>query len=120
MGITSGLEGRFWPDLEPFRAQTTPSGACRSHQGGDPEDGDGSPEVIGKRGQAKFAADLFKPLHQESALVHPLLDRAERMLDGFAPQIENAGAVGEAPRYAIEPRFAFPSFDAPRAAVGAL
>src|SRR5262249_61822970 len=34
-------------------------------------------------GQAELGANLLQPSHQKRALVHPLLDRAKRVLDGL-------------------------------------
>lgn len=47
--------------------------------------------ILDECGQAELAADILQPAHQERALVHPLLDGAERMLDAFAPPVENVG-----------------------------
>jgi hypothetical protein len=42
--------------------------------------------------QAELGAHFFQAAHEEGALVHPLLDRAEGMLDGLATPIENLGS----------------------------
>ena len=39
------------------------------------------PDVVGKRGQAELSSNLLQTSHQECALIHPLFDRAERVLD---------------------------------------
>jgi hypothetical protein len=62
-----------------------------SDQRADAEDVEDAAEVIGKRGQAELAADIAEASHQKSALVHPLLDRTERVLDGFAAPVEKLG-----------------------------
>jgi hypothetical protein len=48
---------------------------------------------MGERGQAELGADVVETAHQERALVHPLLDRAEGMLDDLATAIDDDGGV---------------------------
>ena len=84
------------------------------------DDRDGPPEIIGKRGQAEFAAHLIKPSHQESPLVHPLLDRPKRMFDRLASNIEDLWPGSEALSHAIEHCLAFPSRDAAEVSACAL
>src|SRR3982751_5048160 len=48
----------------------------RGHRS-DADDIEGSAEIIGKRSEAELAADIVETAHEEGALVHPLLDRAE-------------------------------------------
>ena len=43
-----------------------------------------APEIVDERGQAELAANLLQPSYQKRTLVHPLLDRAERVFDGLA------------------------------------
>jgi hypothetical protein len=57
------------------------SGRHRGHQLGELDDIEHPPEVVGERRQAEFGADLLQAAHQKRALVHPLFDRAERVLD---------------------------------------
>jgi hypothetical protein len=54
------------------------------HHGVDAKDVDGPPEIIDERGKAELGPDIVESLHQEGALVHPLLDAAERMF-GLTP-----------------------------------
>ena len=96
------------------------SGAHRLYQRLDTDDGNGAPEIIGKRRQAELAAHVGQALHEEGSLVHPLLDRAERMFDRFTPCVENARSGGEPMRHAVEHRFAFPAFNPTGAAACAL
>src|SRR3984957_7727270 len=46
-------------------------------------------KIVGKRRQAELGAHVGEAAHQERALMHPLLDAAERMLDDLAPTVEN-------------------------------
>ena len=61
-----------------------------------------APEIVGKRGQAELAANLFQPPHQKRTLVHPLLDRAERVFDRFAASVEDVGAVRDAGLHSVQ------------------
>ena len=83
------------------------SGLHGPEDGGDAEDVDGSPEIIGERGLAELGIHAVEPPHQERALVHPLLDRAEGVLDRFAAPVENVGAGGKPFGHAVEHRLAF-------------
>src|ERR1700730_16346964 len=46
-------------------------------------------QIVGKRRQAELGAHLLEATHEEGPLVHPLLDRAEGMLDDLATPAEN-------------------------------
>src|SRR5260370_810002 len=48
-----------------------------------------SPQIVDERRQAEFSAHFFQAAHQERALIHPLLDAAERMFDRLATAVEN-------------------------------
>src|SRR3954468_11523658 len=65
--------------------RSPPNGRC---QRSNAEDIEGAAEIIGKRSEAELAADIGETAHQEGALVHPLLDRTERVLDNLATPIE--------------------------------
>ena len=54
---------------------------CRCNQAGDSDQADRAPDVVGERRQAELAPDASQPWHQEGALVHPWLGRAEGVLD---------------------------------------
>lgn len=73
-------------------------------QAGNADEGDGSSNVIGERRQTELAADVLQPPHQESALVHPLFDRAERMLDTFSTLVQDFGSGGKARRHSVKHR----------------
>src|SRR5580692_1121119 len=63
-----------------------------------------TPEIVGECGQAELAANLLQPAHQKRTLVHPLLDRAERVFDGLAALIEDVGAPGYAGLHSVQYR----------------
>jgi hypothetical protein len=60
--------------------------SCRQggHQLRERDEIEGSPEIIGERGQAKLGANLLQATHQKCALIHPLFDRAKRVFDRLA------------------------------------
>ena len=63
--------------MTPFAAMQRnlgPSGGDGGHQPFDTHDIEHSPQIVGKRGEGEFGADLAETAHQERALVHPLLD----------------------------------------------
>jgi hypothetical protein len=62
----------------------------RGHRS-DADDIEGSAEIVDERGETELAADIVEAPHQEGALVHPLLDRAEGVLDGLAAAVEKLG-----------------------------
>src|SRR5271169_3247320 len=61
-----------------------------------------APQIVGQRGQAKLGANLLQPSHQKRTLVHPLLDRAKRVLDGLAASVEDVGALYDAGLHAVQ------------------
>src|SRR3984893_4459352 len=56
-------------------------------------------------------ADIVEALHQKGALVHPLLDRAEGMLDHLAPPVENFRSRFQSRHHAVEHRLVFQTRD---------
>ena len=48
----------------------------------DTEDVEGAAQIVGERRQAELGAHIGEAAHQEGALMHPLLDAAEGMLNG--------------------------------------
>ena len=61
-----------------------------------------APQIVGERGQAEFGAHFFQAAHQERALIHPLLDAAERVFDRLATAVENFRPRLQAGRHAVE------------------
>ena len=74
----------------------------RYHQLGEADDIEHSPEIIGERRQAELAANLLQATHQEGALVHPLFDRAKRMLHRLAALRENLRALRQPSLHPVE------------------
>jgi hypothetical protein len=68
--------------------RTTTSSRGGGH-GLDAEDVKGTAQIVGERRQAELGAHVGEAAHQERALMHPLLDAAERMLNDLAPTVEN-------------------------------
>src|SRR5580693_2199464 len=54
----------------------------------------GRPDVV--------AANLLQPAHQKRTLVHPLLDRAERVFDRLAAFVEDVGALRYAGLHSVQ------------------
>src|SRR5207248_7765334 len=61
-----------------------------------------APEIVDERGQAELAANLLQPSHQKRTLVHPLLDRAERVFDRLAALVEDVGALRYAGLHSVQ------------------
>ena len=61
-----------------------------------------SPQIVDERCQAEVGAHFFQAAHQERALIHPLLDAAERMFDRLATAVENFWPRLQAGRHAVE------------------
>jgi hypothetical protein len=56
----------------------------------------GRSQIVDERCEAKLSPDIVEALHQEGALVHPLLDATEGMLNDLAMPIEfRASPSGE-------------------------
>src|ERR1700731_1343078 len=81
------------------------------HHRRDTEDVERPPQIIDERGQTELGADIVEALHQKGALVHPLLDRAEGMLDHLAPPVENFRSRFQSHRHAVEHRLVFQTRD---------
>ena len=60
------------------------------------------PESVDECREAELGAHVIDASHQEGALIHPLLDAAEGMLDDLAAAVENVGPRRQALRHAIE------------------
>jgi hypothetical protein len=59
-------------------------------------------QIIDEGGQTELGADFFEAAHEEGALVHPLFDGAEGVLNDFAAAIENVWPGRHALGHAIE------------------
>ena len=96
------------------------SGCHGGHQVSERDEIEDSPEIVGERGQAKFATNLLQTTHQKCALVHPLFDRAKRVFDRLATSIENTGALREPRLHSVQDRFVLKARYRAKLAVGAL
>jgi hypothetical protein len=65
----------------------------------------GAAQIIGKRGKTELAADIAETAHQKGALVHPLFDRTERVLDDLAAPIQQLGPGLQAFGHPVQNRF---------------
>src|SRR5271168_2769603 len=74
----------------------------RRDHGLDAEDVERPPQIVGERRQAELSSDVVEAPHQEGALVHPLLDRAEGVLDDLATAIEDTRPGRYSLSHAIE------------------
>src|SRR5690348_11603511 len=83
-----------WRNEPPGGVQTWPSCLHRRHQRPEPHEIEHPPEIIGEGSQAELATHLFQASHQECTLVHPLFDRAKRMLNRLAASSEHFGSPG--------------------------
>jgi hypothetical protein len=61
-----------------------------------------APEIVDECGQAELGANLLQPSHQKRTLVHPLLDRAERVFDRLAALVEDVGALRYAGLHSVQ------------------
>ncbi len=59
------------------------------HHGLDAKDVEGPSQIVDERREAELSPDIVEALHQKGALVHPLLDAAEGMLDELATPVED-------------------------------
>jgi hypothetical protein len=84
------------------RMSRTASGRDGGRHRLDAEDVEGAAQIVGERRQAELGAHVGEAAHQEGALIHPLLDAAEGMLDDFAATVENLRPLLQALGHAIE------------------
>src|SRR5258707_2740115 len=82
----------------------------RGHRS-DADDIEDSAEIVDECGEAELAADIVEAPHQEGALVHPLLDRAERVLNGLAAPVEKFGPGPQALGHPIQHRLVLQARD---------
>src|SRR5208282_1590667 len=68
----------------------------------DADDVEGAAQIVSERRQAELGAHVGEAAHQEGALIHPLLDRAEGVLDDLAATVKNLGPRFEALGHAVE------------------
>ncbi len=68
----------------------------------DADDVEGATQIVGERRKAELGAHVGEAAHQERALIHPLLDAAERMFDPLATAVENFRPRLQAGRHAVE------------------
>src|SRR3954447_15018302 len=87
------------------RPDTRLSGRQGGRQLREPDQIEDPPEIVGKRGQAELGANILQATHQECTLVHPLLDRAKRVLDRLATPVEDSGALREPRLHPVQDRF---------------
>ena len=90
------------PQCAQIEPRNPASGGYRGRHGLDAEDVERAAQIIGERGQAELGAHVGEAAHQEGALIHPLLDAAERVLDDLAAAVENRRPRFEALGHAIE------------------
>src|SRR4051812_46320547 len=83
------------------------SGRQGGHQLGEPEEIEHPPEIVGERCQAEFSTDLLHATHQKRTLVHPLLDRAERVFDRLATSVEDIRALCQSSLHPVQYCFVF-------------
>ena len=83
----------------------------RSHHGLYAKDVERPSQIVDERRQAELGAHLIETSHQEGALIHPLLDAAEGMLDDFTPPGENVRSRLQPLRHAIERVLVFEARD---------
>ena len=96
------------------------SGCQGGHQVSERYEIEDSPEIVGERGQAKFATNLLQTTHQKCALVHPLFDRPKRVFDRFATPVENTRALREPRLHSVQDHFVLEARYRAKLAVGAL
>src|SRR5580704_11919960 len=103
--------GRFRPIGRLMRPERAPSRArmSRTASGGDggghrldAKDVERAAQIVGERRQAELGAHVGEAAHQEGALIHPLLDAAEGMLNDLATTVENLRPLLQALGHAIE------------------
>jgi len=83
----------------------------RGHHCLNPKDVERPSQIVDERREAELGAHVIDASHQEGALIHPLLDAAEGMLDDLAAAVENVGPRRQALRHAIERVLVFDAGD---------
>jgi hypothetical protein len=106
---------RFRERADPFARSGQPriagfssrGGLYRSHQRVERDEVEHPPNVVGERGQTELSPHLLQSPHEECALIHPLLDRAEWVLDRLASPAENAGRLRQTSGHLVQHGFVF-------------
>jgi hypothetical protein len=101
----------FWRKSTIFAGYAHLSGPDSGDQARNADKGDGSSNVIGERRQTEFTSNVLQPPHQESALAHPLFDRAARMLNAVASLVEHFGSGCKARCHPIKNRLVLNTAD---------
>jgi hypothetical protein len=100
---------RLWPILPitPTRIAQVESlsGRHGGHQLGEPDDIQHPAEIVGERGQAELTTDLLQTTHQKRSLVHPLFDRAKRVLNRLTTPVENTRVPGKPDGHPVQDGF---------------
>src|SRR5579864_624628 len=108
---SSGLAGRLRNQRQPSSLAKCPQARFSTlrcgHQLSEADDIEYPPEIVGERGQAELGANLRQASHQKRTLVHPLLDRAKRMLDRLTTDAQDVRATGDAGLHPVEDGFVF-------------
>ncbi len=81
------------------------------HHGLDAKDVEGPAQIVDERREAELSPDIVEALHQKGALVHPLLDAAEGMLDEFATPVEDSRPRLQAGGHPVEHRLVLQTRD---------
>ena len=76
-----------------------------------PEQGDGALDVVGEDMEAHLGRDLAQRFCLEVAPPHPVLDRAEHMLDGSLPDPHGVGHAVEPVLHGFHDMLVFPARD---------
>ena len=77
-------------------------------------------DVAGQSGQAELTPNVLEPAHQKPTVAHPVLDRAEGVLDGLPAAVQHSGPAGEARCPAVQHRLIHVPSNAPVAVTRAL
>ena len=70
-------------------------------------------DVVSQHMQAHLSANVLEPAREEVRCAHPVLQRAEDMLDRASSQRQCIGLSIEPALHCVENAFMFPSRDAP-------
>src|ERR1700749_1713147 len=97
----------------------SPSGRQSGHQLSEPDKIEHPTQIVGERRQAEFGPHLLQATGQKRTLIHPLLDRPERVLDGLTTAVENTGALRQPGVHPVQHSFVLkPRYGAKLAAGG--